>query len=354
MITFKCSGCGVKVTAADDAAGKRGKCKTCGAVNTIPSRSTTSSISITTATKKRQADTTDYLAGSQPREPVHPAVKFMLIGGGVLIAGILVYFWLFRDTWEIDNSSRIQELAREAVVLRANGQLQDAITKSQLLLDLVGGRTLRDEKLAYVIANAKRDMANAIIELEKQAVMQEDALAKRKAEDEARRKAVDLARLQAEQQELVQGEVKTVAFSSNDAEADSSYTSSRTVADDKTKDDITESSDLGLKVGLGVALASIFVVGYWIFCTRCPNCKRYFSKQELASQVVAEEDGYKKKVVREKITKGDGFWEPQVELGTVERQVVVPVRRQQIVTCYKCKHCGHTWATSRIRETELG
>jgi hypothetical protein len=94
-------------------------------------------------------------------------------------------------------------------------------------------------------------------------------------------------------------------------------------------------------VAVGVA-GLLFVL--CVLTTKCPNCKQYFAKQVLNSQVLDERTVYRT-VTRTDVhrnTKG-------VRIGSTDRTETVPVKQQFISKECFCKKCQHSWVEAGWR-----
>ncbi|HUT57693.1 MAG TPA: hypothetical protein VNA25_07560, partial [Phycisphaerae bacterium] len=70
------------------------------------------------------------------------------IAAAILVGvGVLMYFLVFRDTWEEDNRETLAILYGEAAHLMAQGKQKDAYDKYEELLKTVKGHTIRSPYL---------------------------------------------------------------------------------------------------------------------------------------------------------------------------------------------------------------
>lgn len=327
MIEFKCPTCGKSLKVPDEHAGKKGKCA-CGAVVAVPS---VTGKGPTEGTPTTEVHSEDSRGHTEAREKLPPAVKVVLVGAGLLIAGLLVYFWLVRDTWELNNMLHLEELAKDAIVLRKKGDLQEAINKNQELLDLVGERKVQDERLVLLIENARKDMANDRIQLAK---IEQEAL--------ARREAMELAKLQEEAARKEAEEQGTLAGQDRPAERGTAE------KDRSTASDPEEMPKFAIWVGLGAAAILFLGVVSWVFGTRCPRCKRFFAKQVVGSAVLDERYETRTKLVRNQVCNNMGK-----VTGTVEQHVPYSVRIRNVARHCKCRSCGHEWIETREEQQKM-
>lgn len=97
-------------------------------------------------------------------------------------------------------------------------------------------------------------------------------------------------------------------------------------------------------MGAGIILLIVLIQGW---NTRCPSCKKWWSRQFLGRKEIDREGGYKT-VTRYDITKDkDGN-----ELYRTERKEQVHVTRVKYQNYYRCRNCGYEWTTISTHEYE--
>ena len=85
-----------------------------------------------------------------------PAI-FALATMVVLFVGFLVYMFVFRDTWEIDNYTRIDDLYIDGSNLIAIEDFTDGLDKYEELIELVGDRNLKHQHLKESFHKAQEE-----------------------------------------------------------------------------------------------------------------------------------------------------------------------------------------------------
>jgi tetratricopeptide (TPR) repeat protein len=142
----------------DEYAGKKVRCKKCGSLNVIPQGSAKQlphmelESDIQVGQDYHSSHSYDYderniTSSQQEKGGVPKPAIFTLATMVVLFMGFLVYMFVFRDTWEIDNYARMDELYIEGSNLIAIEEFTAGLDKYEELIGFVGDRDLRDQRL---------------------------------------------------------------------------------------------------------------------------------------------------------------------------------------------------------------
>ena len=180
MIAFHCQ-CGNVIQTPDGNAGKRGKCRKCGQVVTVPSKPVLERAGADSAGHSPVGRSQRHSAAVQEQPSGLSSETKIIIGGiGILAAivvGFSVWFFAIRDTWESDHRDDVLRLSEETVTLsQANNP--DGVKKYDELLRLVGKRTFTDAKLTKAVVDA-RDAA----EPAKKKILEEQRLAEQRQKE---------------------------------------------------------------------------------------------------------------------------------------------------------------------------
>lgn len=133
MIKFNCTNCNKKIGVPDEYAGKKIGCPGCEKVLVVPS----------TEQESRLLQTYDCRAPNKPQK-----IAFGFIG--VACLGLLILIlWAFvlRDTWEIDNWDKISQMSDSVQQLIWNNKLEEGVAKYDELLAFIGDRELKQDAL---------------------------------------------------------------------------------------------------------------------------------------------------------------------------------------------------------------
>ena len=169
MIKFRCSSCSQKIGVPDEYAGKNVKCPNCGTVNSVPIPDPTqteepandnhndpSGFGFTGELLEHEKDTIKPSTDSQQpqnrtdAEGYSPGIKiaFGCCGVGFLsLLILLLWAFVFRDTWEIDNWDEISNMCDSVQQLTRDGQYKEALAEYEEVLAFVGTRELKQDGL---------------------------------------------------------------------------------------------------------------------------------------------------------------------------------------------------------------
>ena len=185
MIKFRCSKCGQSYKGPDDYIGKTLKCKKCGHPELITKDNAFCLENDANDLVHGEHDTAgifsfidnDNLSGAPinkmpASESLLPAIKSspaapnnrstsltdkkrLLIGGGIVLLILLAGFFLFRDTWEVDNFEIIIDLEREASDHAFEHSFEQAIIAYDELFSFVESKAITIDTLLDVIDRAR-------------------------------------------------------------------------------------------------------------------------------------------------------------------------------------------------------
>lgn len=114
---------------------------------------------------------------NQPRRQMQPADKlkkskkagretflFWGLGGVVvlIVIGMIMHLFVFRDTWEEDNRGKAIEMRQEARALASRGAYEQATKKYQTLIDLLSSRRLQSSDLKDLLDRSRFEKADAL------------------------------------------------------------------------------------------------------------------------------------------------------------------------------------------------
>jgi hypothetical protein len=124
--------------------GKKAKCPHCGQIiRVVPD------IEIQTSDYDHVPTTVN-----SPKSQVPHWVWRLLIGWGVLMGIIFIYFFFLRDTWEWDNSQKIKALADQASSLYYSKNSQQALNTYDDLFKFIANKQLKNKYLKGIIDEA--------------------------------------------------------------------------------------------------------------------------------------------------------------------------------------------------------
>jgi len=184
MIHFNCPHCGNAIKVKDDIAGKKGKCRGCGETIQVPSDA---------------AATEEETAGLSTRTKKTTAFIIGVCGGFIvpLIIGLLVWFIANRDTWEVDNTSRVLAKLEEADRLQQSDPLAARKTYDEVLNEAKLHK-ITGELFAKKLADAEDSRTAANQEVQKR-TRSKEVERQRRAEEEAHQVAAEKRRLAEEE-----------------------------------------------------------------------------------------------------------------------------------------------------------
>jgi hypothetical protein len=141
-----------------------------------------------------------HAAASEESSGLGTATKIMLgVCGGVciLVVGLLVWFIVGRDTWELDNASRVSAKLDEAARLQQSDPLAAYKTYDELLQEAKPHK-ITDERFAQQLADAEKSRM-ALYPKVQEKIQVEEAEKRRLAEEKARRAAEEKQRIAEEE-----------------------------------------------------------------------------------------------------------------------------------------------------------
>ena len=186
MIRFTCQ-CGKQYQVSEKYAGKKVRCKKCNNMVRVPSDNNEDSAVIVTNIIEVSDNRQTIDAKSEPPAPIksEPAninpqsfsgrsehessVTFLglpkfvayFIGASLCCFGLFCGgMLLFRDTWDIDNYSKIAGLVENAHELVLRGQIKDGIKAYDGVFQIVGKRTIKVVNLKKLLDEANGEYAN--------------------------------------------------------------------------------------------------------------------------------------------------------------------------------------------------
>lgn len=200
MIAFSCT-CGHKYNVSEKYAGKKVRCKECSEIFIIPILNR----------DKHQAKPLEYSnpiineyaneafegghcsQRSGPTSTTPTWIWYFFGVVGIFVVSLMLWVFVFRDTWEIDNLMKISRMISEAKSLVAEKDLILADRKYDELSALIGNRELKNENLKQdiLIALNEHETVKNIIrkEKERQAEMARLEEQRRKIAEEKKRQA---------------------------------------------------------------------------------------------------------------------------------------------------------------------
>lgn len=150
MIRLTCK-CGKHYEIAEKYAGKKVRCKVCSEIFIIPTlnrdKHQTNPLEYSNPTSNETLEGDNY---SKRPEPTYtfPVWAWLLCGVvGVFFVSFILWAFVFRDTWEIDNYARMDNLYIEGLNLIATEDFTTGLDKYKELIELVGDRNLRYQRL---------------------------------------------------------------------------------------------------------------------------------------------------------------------------------------------------------------
>ncbi len=146
MVTFYCSGCGHQYDVPDNYVGKKVRCKKCNTINRIipvpevfeEPEGTSPAYTI------QSGDTSDSEYRGLPKP-----LLYSFIGLGIVLISIFLYVFVFRDTWELDNSLKISQMIREAKQDYDFKKYDEGLKKYEELGAFIGKREFKQDGLRH-------------------------------------------------------------------------------------------------------------------------------------------------------------------------------------------------------------
>ena len=166
MISFQCQ-CGYQIRLPDEWSGRQVACRKCRNVIMVPaSLVPVPAPMISSHPPALEAINPD---AAFPQAEVKPSrasfeVKIALALGGVAAAFavvLLIWFFVFRDSWEQDHYADLVLMSEESVHLIRSGRPADGLRKFEQIQQIVGERQLTNSTLASAIADARAAAAEA-------------------------------------------------------------------------------------------------------------------------------------------------------------------------------------------------
>lgn len=87
-----------------------------------------------------------------------PVIIVVALIATLSAAGVLTWFFGFRDTWEADNAFRIRQLAEATIAFKSANQEQEAFKNAVELDTLVGQRRLNDPQLRDLVERSRTEL----------------------------------------------------------------------------------------------------------------------------------------------------------------------------------------------------
>ncbi len=208
MIEFKCK-CGKKFSVDDKYAGKKGKCPKCKEVVIVPQPDNTDIVDdIINDFCKEPHRRSNTIPEKFPKPTSNPSARiyastnehqqleasfgmptwiWYLYGAtAVIIISVILYIFVFRDTWEIDHYGELSTLMNDAGRLYNAKEYQAGLKKYDELTTLLGDRKLKRDDLR----SSYTEMQGTYIPLKKKIRVEETEIArKRQAEKERKLQA---------------------------------------------------------------------------------------------------------------------------------------------------------------------
>lgn len=169
MIPFRCQ-CGNNIQAPDEYAGKQAKCAKCKHTITVPSKWLPANATAQPGLPAHPTQPSRQVV-EEPESPTGLSAEKKIvigvaIGVAVIILAFTAWFFLIRDTWELDHASQIGALQEQVIEMRARGDLPGASAKLHEVLTLVGKRKLKSPSLRSTVEElraAARDVDRLLV-----------------------------------------------------------------------------------------------------------------------------------------------------------------------------------------------
>lgn len=144
MVKYKCQKCGCILESPENMVGQQDVCPACKTAVIVPPVKHTSKLAIA-------------------------AIVLLLC---VVIVSAVLWF-IFRDTWERDHRLEILQLCHQVIELISEGQNKEGLAKYSLMIELIGNRQLKTDKLRQVFSDAQQAAESAEKYLNEQRRMEE-------------------------------------------------------------------------------------------------------------------------------------------------------------------------------------
>jgi len=170
LIKIRCNSCNKKIGVPVKFALKKIKCPKCGDVNAIPEFNITNN-DINELTPLSMLNDLEIQNDPSSESNIIPEYNQLLVENGtnkglpkwyrytgislgVLVIGFFLWLFIFRDTWEADNSKAIGQLNYEASVLLYKGEIRKGLDTYEELFALVGNRELKYNSIKDTLIEA--------------------------------------------------------------------------------------------------------------------------------------------------------------------------------------------------------
>lgn len=198
MIQFQCQ-CGKQYKVSEEYAGKKVRCKKCSDTIRVPSPEKEELSLVPEARIEPQHTSTYPIQADSPPEDSSDSVNgglpkplilsFVVLG--VILVGLLLYVFVFRDTWENDNYQHISQMIRDSKQHYDYEEFDEGLKKYDELVAFIGDRELKREQLNSEYS----DICNTFEEYKEEVWLA-------KIEAERRKKAAEIAKQKASEREL--------------------------------------------------------------------------------------------------------------------------------------------------------
>ncbi len=155
-IDFNCPSCRKAFSVADETAGRKATCNACGSAFTIPAPPTTMSLDLQDEEARLSPvvvpppkyNTNIYEA--RPKSGPWFYLFLLTIVAGLLVGG---YFYMTRDTWEIDNKTYLSNKKKIADNMLMEGSLEKADEEYNAILATIGIRNILDKEIKEIVSD---------------------------------------------------------------------------------------------------------------------------------------------------------------------------------------------------------
>ena len=137
---------------------------------------------------------------------------FTFIGIGIIFVGVVLYFSVFRDTWERDNLLKMSQMISEANQRYGLEEYDAGIQKYEELCVFIGDKKLKNESLRsdYLRLQEEYESLKEKIRAEKERLKKERAEAERKRKEAELARKKEIAEKQKAEVERIEAERKAV------------------------------------------------------------------------------------------------------------------------------------------------
>lgn len=84
----------------------------------------------------------------------------------------------------------------------------------------------------------------------------------------------------------------------------------------------------------------------------CPECGRRFHIKLVSKQLVGDEKERVETQAPHNQIRGGGNFGYIAPITELSETIITVIETQRFQYAYRCKHCGHTWIETRMKETE--